>query len=57
MEELINNMDSKDGNFKNEFKFILTTYSDVIDISSDDLEPSKLLPHHIELLESSKLII
>ena len=50
-------MDSKDGNFKNEFKFILTTYSDVIDISSDDLEPSKLLPHHIELLESSKLII
>ena len=39
-----------------EIKFILTSYSDVIAISSDDLEPSKLLPHHIELLEGSKPI-
>ena len=30
LEELISNMDIKDGNFKNEFKSILTSYSDVI---------------------------
>ena len=56
MEELISNMDIKDGNFKNEIKSILTSYSDVIAISSNDLEPSKLLTHHIELLEGSKPI-
>jgi len=56
LEELISNMDIKDENFKNEIKSILTSYSDVIAISSDDLEPSKLLPHHIELLEGSKPI-
>jgi len=49
-------MDITDKNFKNEFKSILTTYSDVIAISSDDLEPSELLPHHIELLDGSKPI-
>ena len=47
LEELISNMDIKDGNFKNEYKSILTSYSDVIAISSDDLDLSKLLPHHI----------
>ena len=56
LEELISNMDIKDENFKNEIKSILTSYSDVIAISSDDLEPSKLLPHHIELLEGNKPI-
>jgi len=56
LEELISNMDIKDGNFKNEYKSILTSYSDVIAIFSDDLEPSKLQPHHIELLEGSKTI-
>jgi hypothetical protein len=54
LEKLINNMGIKDENFKNEFKSILTTYSDVIAISSDDLEPSKLLPRHIKLVDGSK---
>jgi len=42
LEELISNMDIKDGNFENEFKSILISFSDVIVIPSDDLEPSKI---------------
>jgi len=35
---------------------LLLTFNDVIAISSDDLEPSKLLPHHIESVDGAKPI-
>jgi len=56
LEVLIDNMDIKDLDFKAEFKKILNSYTDVIAVSSDDLEPSELLPHHIELIAGSKPI-
>eukprot|EP00833_Pecoramyces_ruminatium_P007356 jgi/Orpsp1_1/1181388/evm.model.c7180000077042.1 len=41
---------------KDKFQNLLNKYNDVITVSSDDLEPSKLLPHHINLEENVKPI-
>ena len=35
---------------------MLITFNDVVAISSDYLEPFKLLPHHIELVDGAKPI-
>jgi len=35
---------------------LLITFNDIVAISSDDLEPSKLLPYHIELVDEAKPI-
>jgi len=43
-------------NFKNEFNFSLTTYSDVIAISFNNLKYLKLLPYDIELIDGSRPI-
>jgi len=56
IDELVVNVDVKDNKFKNDLKNLLSKYGDVVAISSDDLEPSNLLPHHIELIEGSKPI-
>jgi len=57
IDELQINIDVKDKKFKNKLKELLNKYDDVIAISSDDLEASELLPHHIELIEGSKPIM
>ena len=56
IDEMVINIDVKNDNFKIKLKKLLSKYGDVVAISSDDLEASELLPHHIELIEGSKPI-
>jgi len=45
LRDLIDNVDIKDVNFFIEFKNKLTTYTDVIATSSNELKPSKFKPY------------
>ena len=56
IESIIEGMDIQEDTIKSELRNLLITFNDVVAISSDDLEPSKLLPHHIELIDGAKPI-
>jgi len=49
-------MDIQEDIIKSELRNLLIAFNDVVAISLDDLEPSKLLPHYIELVDGAKPI-
>jgi len=56
IESVIEGMDIQEDTIKSELRNLLITFNDVVAISSDDLEPPKLLPHHVELVDGAKPI-
>jgi len=49
-------MDINEDIIKSWLRNLLITFNDIVEISSDDFDPSKLLPHHIELIDGEKPI-